>query len=180
MNDPLTVYESLHHVFERVQADRAEAWKLALLIAVTVGVAWRIFFAWLQESISGAEALILTLALLLAEGAAVRWLRDFEGVRFLLVLAIPLTMWLAAHIVARISASESRRGTLQADIRRFRAAIRRDPKNAAAHELLGDAYLKVNQPRRALAVYRSATTLDPGDYRTRYKLQRATRLASAA
>lgn len=179
MSDPLRVYEILHGVVERSRADLAQAWKLGLLIAVAIAVGWRVIFAWLHGTISGVETLTLIAALLLAEGAAVRWMRDFEGIRFLLLLALPLAAWFGVQIVAGVSRRESYRTTVQSDMRRFRAALQRDPTNAAAHELLGDSYIKLRQPRRALAAYRAALALDTGNYRSQYKLQRAARLSRA-
>ena len=179
MSDPLRIYETVYGIVERARADLAQTWKLGLLIAVAIAVGWRLIFAWLHGGMSGLETLALIVALLLAEGAAVRWMRDFEGVRFLLLLALPIAAWIGVQIFVSVSRRESYRSTVQSDIRRFRAALQRDPNNAAAHELLGDSYLKLRQPRRALAAYRAAISLDPGNYQSQYKLQRATRLSHA-
>lgn len=179
MSDPFGAYESLYRLVEHASANRAQLWKLLLLAMVAVSVAWRVIFAWLHEGISGMEALTLIAALFLAEGAAARWLPDFEGARFLLLLALPLATWIAVQIVVGLSHRESYRADVHAGIKRFRAAIRRDPNNAAAHELLGDSYLKLWQPRRALAEYRASIALDPHSYQTQYKLERAARLSRA-
>ena len=179
MNDPLQTYEALYRIVERSRTDPMEAVKLGLLLAVVVAVSWRIIFAWLHGSISGWEALILTVSLVLVEGAAVRWLPDFSGARFLLLLAIPVAAILGVQAIAGVSRRESYRSTLNADIRRFRAALRRDPSNAAARELLGDSYLKLGRPASAVAQYRAAVALDPDSYQNQYKLDRAVRLSSA-
>ncbi len=177
MSDPLRIYQVVYGIVARARADVAQAWKLGLLMAVAVTVAWRLIFSWLHGTISGVETLTLIAALLLAEGAAVRWIRDFQGLRFLLLLALPLAAWLGVEVLARVSRRESYRTSIQTDIRRFRAALQRDPTNAAAHELLGDSYLKLRQPRRAVSAYRSAVALNPRTYQSQYKLRRAARLS---
>jgi len=179
MSDPLQAYEALYRLVDRTRADPVEAIKLGLVIAVVVAIGWRLIFAWFHEAMSGAEALVLIISLLLAEVAVVRWLPDFEGVRFLLLLALPIAAWFGAQIIARVSRRESYRSDLNADMQRLRAAVRRDPKNVAARELLGDAYVKLGKPRRALAEYHAAVALDPGSYQNRYKLERAARLSAS-
>ena len=178
MSDPLRAYEAIYRLVEHTRADPVEAAKLGLLIAVVVAVGWRLIFAWLDGAVSGPETLVLTVSLLLAETAAVRWLPDFHGIRFLLLLAIPTAAWLGLRVIARIFQRESYRSNIDSDVRRFRSALARDPRNVAAHELLGDAYLKLGQPRRAINAYRTAVLLDPGSYQNRYKLERAARLGS--
>jgi cytochrome c-type biogenesis protein CcmH/NrfG len=83
------------------------------------------------------------------------------------------------QVIAGVSRRESYRSSLNADIRRFRAALRRDPQNAAARELLGDSYLKLGRPGSAVAQYRAAVALAPGSYQSQYKLDRAVRLSRA-
>lgn len=178
MNDPIQTYEALYRIVERSRTDPMEAVKLGLLLAVVVAVSWRLIFAWLHGSISGPEAVVLTVSLLLAEGAAVRWLPDFHGVRFLLLLSIPVAAVVGVQVIAGVSRRESYRASLNADIRRFRGALRRDPNNAAARELLGDSYLKLGRPGSAVAQYRAAVALDPGNYQNQYKLDHAARLSA--
>lgn len=178
MNDPLQTYEALYRIVEGSRTDPMEAVKLGLLLAVVVAVSWRLIFAWLHGSVSGPEVLILTVSLIVAETAAVRWLSDFHGARFLLLLAIPVAAIVGVQVIAGVSRRESYRANLDTDIRRYRAALRRDPKNAAARELLGDSYLKLGRPGNALAQYRAAVALEPGNYRNQYKLDRAARLST--
>jgi tetratricopeptide (TPR) repeat protein len=178
MTDPLNTYQAFYRLVGSARADPIELVKLGLLIVVVVAVGWRLVFAWLDGAISGPEAFVLTISLLLAEMAAVRWLPDFQGVRFILLLALPGAAWLGVQAIAGVLHRESYRSDLDADARRFRAALRRDPRNVAAHELLGDTYLKLGQSRRAITEYRTAVALDPGSYQNRYKLERAVRLSS--
>jgi len=179
MNDPIQTYETLSRIVEQSRTDPMEAVKLGLLLAVLVAVSWRLIFAWLHGSASGPEVLVLTVSLIVAETAAIRWLSDFQGARFLLLLSIPVAAVVGVQVIAGVSQRESYRSNLNADIRRFRSALRRDPKNAAARELLGDSYLKLGSPDRALAQYRAAVALDPGNYQNQYKLDRAARLSTA-
>jgi tetratricopeptide (TPR) repeat protein len=180
MNDPLRLYELVYRAVGRARADLAEAWKVGLLIAVAIAVGWRVVFAWLGGAISGAEAFVLCLGIVLGEFAAANWLSEFEGMQLGLLLALPLAVWAGVEILVRVTARESRRSFLAADMRRYRAAVGRDPRNVAAHELLGDAYLKAGQLGRGLDEYRAALALSPGSYAIRYKFERARRLQGAA
>jgi cytochrome c-type biogenesis protein CcmH/NrfG len=130
----------------------------------------------MAEAISGPEVLVLTISLLIAEGAAVRWLPDFDDMHFALLLAIPASAWVGVGVLSRVFNRESYRSDLNRDVTRLRAAIKRDPRNTAAHEFLGDTYRKLGQQRRAISEYRAAAALEPGSYRNRYKLERAERL----
>jgi tetratricopeptide (TPR) repeat protein len=180
MNDPLRWYESIYRIVGRTRAELAQAWKFGLLTVVVIAVAWRVVFAWLGGAISGAEAFVLCLAIVLGEAAAASWLRELVGMQLGLLLALPLAVWAGTEILVRVTARESRRSFLVADMRRYRAAVRRDPRNVAAHELLGDAYLKAGRLGRGLDEYRAALALSPGSYAIRYKLERARRLQGAA
>ncbi len=179
MNDLLRLYEFMYLVVDRARADLGEAWKLGLLMVVAIAVGWRVVFAWLNGAISGAEAFVLCLGIVLGEAAAASWLREFEGVQLGLLLTLPIAVWVGMETLVRMTARGSRRSFLMADMRRYRAAVGRDPRNVAAHELLGDAYLKADQLGRGLEEYRVALALSPGSYAVRYKLERARRLQRA-
>ncbi len=166
MSDPFQAYEAVHRLVERTRADPMEMVKVGLLIAVLVVVCWRLIFAWLNGTISGTEALAVIVSLLVAEMAAVRWLPDFHGVRLVLFLALPVAVWVGIQIMAGVVRRESYRSNVNADVRRLRAAVRRDARNAAAHELLGDAYRKLGRPRRAVAEYQVAVALEPDYHKT--------------
>ncbi len=176
MRDPLRVYEIIHRFAENMRSETAGGWKVGLLIAVAVATGWRIVFWWLGGTISSAEAFVLCLAVVLAEAAAVSWIRDFGGLQFVLLLALPLAVLLAVEAISRVASRESHRSFTRADIRRYRAAIQRDPRNVAAHVLLGDAHMRLGQRRRGLGEYRAALELQPESYEIRYKVEHAARL----
>jgi tetratricopeptide (TPR) repeat protein len=178
MSDPLELYGRLHGLLIRLREDAASAWKVGLLIGVAAVVAGKVVFAWVGGSISGAEAIVLLVGLLVSEAAAVKWVGDFAGVHFALLLLLPLAVWAGLEVIARVGGREAFRSTVRIDIRRFRDALRRDPRNTAAHILLGDAHLKLGKPAVATAEYRAALALAPRSYEVRYKLQRAERLAA--
>ncbi len=163
----------------RIHEDVAYAPRVALLVAAAVFVAAKVVFSWLKDVIATGEAMVLLVALLVAEAVAVRWVRDFGGLLFLPLLMLPVAIWGAAEVIARVGKREARRSALQADMRRYREALRRDPRNAAAREMLGDAHVKAGKLGLAIEEYRAALALEGTSYTTRYKLQRAERLAQA-
>ncbi|MBE9566507.1 MAG: hypothetical protein IMF16_07140, partial [Proteobacteria bacterium] len=121
MNHPLRLYEFIYRVVDRARADLGEVWKLGLFMVVAIAVGWRVVFAWLNGAISGAEAFVLCLSIVLGEAAGASWLREFEGVQLGLLLALPLAVWAGMEILVRVTARESRRTFLVADMRRYRA-----------------------------------------------------------
>jgi len=175
MSDPFQVYEIVYGMIARTRANIADVWKVGLVIGVAVTVASRVVFSWLGGAISGAEGFTLLVGLLLAETAAVRWVGDFQGARLALLLMLPIAVWGAVEVLRRVGSREAYRSAIHADMGRFRAALRRDPRNAAARVLLGDAHMKLRQTARALAEYRAALALEPGSHEIRYKLERAAR-----
>lgn len=177
MTDPFRLYSLIHALIGRAREDAGTLLAVALLVVVAAGVAWQVVFAWLRGGLSGMEAFALCVSLFVAESAVVRWMDDFHGLQLALLLALPVAVWAGARLMIRVSAQESHRASLRGDMRRYRAALRRDPENAAARMLLGDVYVKLGRTRQAVAEYRAAVALDPRGYEARYKLARATRMA---
>src|SRR3990172_804838 len=149
MQDPLQAYSTAHRLVELFRQGLAGDWRVWVLIFVTVAVAWRVVFAWLAGSILASEAFVICLGIGLSEAAAVKWVGEFQGLRFLLLPGIPLAMWGGGELIARVACWEFRRTTRRTDLKRFRSAISRDPTNVAARVLLGDTYLKLGQFQRA-------------------------------
>ncbi len=80
-----------------------------------------------------------------------------------------IVLW-ALH---RIGEERIKRFLLEQDIERYKATIRRDPKNAAAHSLLGDIYLRMKRYNEAIKEFEEALKLDPMSQSDRYKLRLA-------
>jgi tetratricopeptide (TPR) repeat protein len=171
--------ETLERTLSGLRADRAELWKVGVLIGVAVAAGFRVVFAWLSGTVSAGEAFVVLVGLLLAETAAVSWARDFEGLRFGLLAALPLAAWAGIEVIVRVGHREAHQSTIRGDMQRYRAALRRDPRNAAARTLLGDSYLRLGRPERAVQEYRAAVALAGESTEMRYKLERAKRLAAA-
>jgi tetratricopeptide (TPR) repeat protein len=173
-------YELIHRLLECLRADAVATGKVWLLIGMAVILQCRAVFLWAGDALSLAETFVLCVGLTLIEAASVRWVREFEGLQFLLLLALPAALWLGVGLIARVVSESSSRGARHADMERYCRAVRRDPRNVAAHVLLGDAYLRQGQAERARAEYRAACALEPHNWEIRYKLERAARLSRRA
>jgi len=177
MNDIFHVIDIAQNAISRARGDVVDAPRVLLLIAVALFVATRIVFSWLAGALSTGEAVVLGAALFVAEAAAVTWVRDFHGLVFVLLLMLPVAVWAAVEVLVRVGEREAYRSTVHADMRRYRQALRRDPRNAAAREMLGDAQMKLGRHTNAIEHYRAALALEGAGYGTRYKLERAERYA---
>lgn len=177
MSDIFHVIDVAQNAISRAREDTAAAPRALLLIGVALFVATRIVFSWLAGSLSTGEAVILGAALFVSEAAAVTWVRDFQGFVFVLLLMLPLAVWAAVEVLVRVGQREAYRSTVHADIRRYRQALKRDPRNAAAREMLGDAHMKLGKPANAIEQYRAALALEGAGLGTGYKLERAERYA---
>jgi tetratricopeptide (TPR) repeat protein len=178
MSDPFRFIDVSMRALGRFADDLAHAPRALLLVGVAVVVAFRIVFTWLSGALTGPEAVVLSLTLIVSEAVAVKWVREFEGLSFALLAVLPLAVWVGVGILARVGQREAFRASATGDIARYEQALRRDPRNAAARELLGDAHMKLGRPQRAIREYRAALALEGVSYGTRYKLERAERLAS--
>lgn len=177
--DPFSLIGTLNDAVARFGADVGHLWKVSVLIVVATVVAGRVVFSWVGGAITAGEGFVVLVGLIVAEAAAVNWVRDFQGVRFALLAALPLALWAGVEVLLRVGHREARQSTLRRDMQRYEAALRRDPRNAAALVLLGDSYVRLNQPERAERYYRGALAAEGDSYEVRYKLQRAQRLSRA-
>jgi hypothetical protein len=94
----------------------------------------------------------------------------FLGVIFLLV-AVPL----AVQAFSRLTERQVTERLLRVDETRARALIEADPRNAAAHSLLGDIYRRRGQMEEAVEQYEEAVRLMPDSQQERWKLGRASK-----
>ena len=177
MSDIFHLIDVAHSAIDRAREDVVSAPRVLSLIAVALFVGTRIVFSWLAGALSTGEAVVLAAALFVSEAAAVTWVRDFHGPVFVLLLMLPMAVWAAVEGLIHVGKREAYRSTVHADIRRYRQALKRDPRNAAAREMLGDAQMKLGRPANAIEHYRAALALEVGGYETRYKLERAERYA---
>lgn len=76
-------------------------------------------------------------------------------------------------VLHQINEERLRRSLLEQEIERYKATIRRDPKNAAAHSMLGDVYLRIKRYDDAIRELEEALKLDPMSQSDRYKLRLA-------
>lgn len=177
MSDIFHVIDVAQNAISRARGDIADAPRVLSIIAVSLIVATRIVFSWLAGGLSTGEAVVLGAALFVSEAAAVTWVRDFHGLVFALLLMLPVAVWAAVEVLVRVGKREAYRSTVHADMRRYRQALQRDPRNAAAREMLGDAHMKLGRPANAIEHYRAALALEGAGYGTAYKLERAERYA---
>jgi len=179
MSSPFQFIDGSMRAARRFGQDLVHAPRALVLIGVAVAVGSRIVFAWLGGAITGPETVVLSLALIVSEAVAIKWVRDFQGLSFVLLSLLPMAVWAGVEILTRVGRREAFRSSLAADIARYERALRRDPRNTAAHELLGDAHMKLGRHDRAIREYRAALETEGASYTTRYKLERAERLAAA-
>jgi hypothetical protein len=155
--------------------DFASLGRAAAVIFVAVGAAVKAVLSWHDGGISGLQMLAVLVTIVLYEVAAIRSLGDLHGLSFALLLALPLAVWIGLQVIQSTRVREEKKAWVRADMRRYRTALRRDPSNAAAHVLLGDAYLKLGKKGKAEIEYRAALQVDASEYEARYKLQRMRR-----
>jgi len=149
--------------------------KMALLIGVAAAAGIHTVLTWQAGDISGMQALVVLVTLAVAEAAAVRNLQHFQGLDFLIILAIPLTIWVAVGILRRVHVDSQRGVDIRRRMRQYQAVLKRDPRNVAAHVFLGDSYSRLGKRREAAAEYRAALRLAPHEYEAKFKLERLQR-----
>jgi tetratricopeptide (TPR) repeat protein len=149
--------------------------KTALVILVAMGACAHLVLSWQAGNIGGMQAFVLVLTLFIGEIAAVQNIRHFEGVNFLILLAIPLAVWAAVQILGQVGSRSGRAADVRRRMKQYQAALQRDPGNVAAHVFLGDSYVKLGRRRQAAVEYQAALALDPHDYQARFRLERLQR-----
>jgi tetratricopeptide (TPR) repeat protein len=149
--------------------------KTALVILVAIGACAHLVLSWQAGSIGGMQAFVLVLTLFIGEIAAVQNIRHFQGLNFLILLAIPLAVWAAVQILRQAGSRSGRAADVRQRMKQYEAALQRDPDNVAAHVFLGDSYLKLGKQRQAASEYQAALALDPNEYQARFKLERLQR-----
>lgn len=151
--------------------------RLAALILVVAIVGAAIVGRIIEGELSGSHAAI---GLLFIAGLLI-------GVVFLWNSPLVFALFLAAAglaalwTMAQFAAERSLVKQIQQDEEaRYKAAIERDPKNAAAWSALGDLYLEAKRYDDAIACYERAVHLSPTDATEKRKLARAKQLKSEA
>jgi tetratricopeptide (TPR) repeat protein len=175
MVEPGAIEQFLTELSRLISASFASWSKTALVIAVAMGACTHLVLSWQAGNITGTQAFVLVLTLFVGEIAAVRNIRHFQGLDFVLLLAIPIAVWGAVEIMSRVGSASARVADLRRRMRRYRAALRRDPRNVAAHVFLGDSYLKLGKRRQAAQQYRAALALDPNEFQAKFRLERLQR-----
>jgi len=145
--------------------------KLVICALISFAGAFLILSSWFDRKISGVEALLLALGLLIVEFIGVSLSFHGEsGIWFLLLIVsgVPALFW----GLARRADRRLRDSMVAEDIASYQAAIDFDPKNVAAHSLLADTYRHMEELERAIEEYRAALALDPTLKPERYWVQR--------
>jgi hypothetical protein len=158
--------------FSRTFGDLVALSRAGAVIIVALLAAVKTILSWQAGGVSGLQAVAIIVTIAVYEVAAVISTREFRGLSFLVLLALPLAVWIGLQVILGTSARERRKTWIRDDMRRYMAALRRDPKNVAAHVLLGDSYAKLGKRAQAEREYRAALALDPTQYEARYKLKR--------
>lgn len=148
----------------------SEGFKLALIL-LFLGIVTSAFIGRLIEgeltAMEGIMLIALPLGSLLL--AMVNWNNFFTVVLSCLLCAGAVAIW-ALH---RISEQRIRRYLDEQEIERYKATISRDPKNAAAHSMLGDVYLRLKRYDEAIKEFEEVLRLDPTSQSDKYKLRLA-------
>lgn len=133
-----------------------------LVVLLLIGVAVPVLAtlrAWLVDgTLGGGPALGIMAALAL--GAFAVW--HGQGTLWMVLYVGGLVAGSAA--LPRLSGQMNKRALRElthGSIARYQAALARDPRNAAAHAYLADAYMECGRIEEAITAYRSAIALDP-------------------
>jgi len=175
MREGIAFEEFLAKIAELSRESYISLSKMALVIGVAVAAGSHIVLTWQAGHISGTQALVVVVTLVVAEIAAVRNLQHFQGLDFLILLAVPLTIWVAVGILDRVHIGSQRGVDIRRRMRQYQAVLKRDPRNVAAHVFLGDSYSRLGKRREAAAEYRAALRLAPHEYEAKFKLERLQR-----
>jgi tetratricopeptide (TPR) repeat protein len=145
----------------------------AFIFVPSIGlVAWWIFSAWLDRSIDSEEAWIGLGLLAIAFSVGVISIIA-GGWGFIGIIAVVYVALLALAVYEYIYWRRRERDHYQSEVEKFKAAIERDPTNAAAHSFLGDACLRLGRFDEAEAALEIALQLDPESKKDRRLLKQA-------
>ena len=175
MREGITFEDFLAKIAELSRESYISLSKTALLIGVAVAAGIHTVLTWQAGDMSGMQALVVLVTLVAAEIAAVRNVQHFQGLDFFILLAVPLTIWVAVGILRRVHVGSQRGVDIRRRMRQYQAVLKRDPRNVAAHVFLGDSYSRLGKRREAAAEYRAALRLAPHEYEAKFKLERLQR-----
>lgn len=151
--------------------------RLAALILVVALVGAAILGRIIEGELSGSHAVIgLLFVAGLLVGVVFLWNSPLVFALFLAAAGL-VSLWAMAQFAAERQMIKQIREEEEA---RYKAAIERDPKNAAAWSALGDLYLEVHRYDDAISCYERAVQLMPNDAAERRKLLRAKQLKNEA
>lgn len=151
--------------------------RLAALVLVVAIVGAAIVGRIIEGELSGSHAAIgLLFVAGLLIGVVFLWNSPLVFALFLAAAGL-VALWTMAQFAAEKSLIKQ---IQQEEEKRYRAAIERDPKNAAAWSALGDLYLEAKRYDDAIACYERAVQLSPTDATEKRKLARARQLKSEA
>lgn len=139
-----------------------------VLVAAIIGAA--VIGRIIEGEITGSHAaigLLFVAGLLL--GVVFFWNSPLVFVVFLLAAGLA-TLWVLGQAASERHLTTQMHSEEEA---RYKAAIERDPKNAAAWSSLGDLYLETHRYDEAITCYERAVQLMPTDAGERRKLHRA-------
>lgn len=133
---------------------------LAIILATAgisfAGVFW-IVSAWFDRRLSGGQAVLLLVGLLSLEFLTM----GLAGPGVLLLGTAVFGAGALAWAIFRIRERRLADSFDEEDTARCRAALEFDPKNVAAHSLLGDIHRRRGELEQAIEEYRDALRLDP-------------------
>ncbi|MFA4043946.1 MAG: hypothetical protein HZRFUVUK_000728 [Candidatus Fervidibacterota bacterium] len=147
-----------------------EGFKLAVLLLFLGIVASAIVGRLVEGELSATEGVIVILLPIVSLVLALIWWKNSLIVLLSCSLCLGVVMlWVLHHI----SEQRIRRWLDEQEIERYKATIKSDPKNAAAHSMLGDVYFRLKRYDEAIKEFEEALKLDPLSQSDRYKLRLA-------
>ncbi|MFA4015584.1 MAG: hypothetical protein RUDDFDWM_000674 [Candidatus Fervidibacterota bacterium] len=157
-------------MFEAYGEAATEGFKLAVLLLFLGIVASAIVGKLVEGELSPTEGTVLILLPIASLVLAIIWWKNILIVLLSCSLCLGVVVLWALH---HISEQRIRRWLDEQEIERYKATIRSDPKNAAAHSMLGDVYLRLKRYDEAIREFEEALKLDPLSQSDRYKLRLA-------
>jgi len=151
--------------------------RLAALVLVVALVGAAVIGRIMEGELTGSHATIaLLFVAALLVGVVLLWNSPFVFALFLVAAGLVALWWLAQvtaerQLVHQIHAEEEAR---------YKAALERDPNNAAAWSALGDLYLEAKRYDDAIACYERAVQIMPTATEEKRKLRRAQQLKEEA